>query len=100
MFGREIYPITSSPKKLDNITQEQSFMGYTNSRATIKPWEPPTNKYRYFQSKNVEEHNNTFGKGWSPGSGFITITNIPTLTTLKTISQINPSSKMIHLRLL
>ena len=43
-FGCDIYPITSSPKKIDDITQEGSFMGYTNSRATMKWWDPHTKR--------------------------------------------------------
>ena len=35
-FGYDIYPITSSPKKLDDRTQEGLFVGYTNIRSTIK----------------------------------------------------------------
>ena len=40
IFGYEIYPITSYLKKLDDRTQEGSFMGYTNIRATIKYLDP------------------------------------------------------------
>ena len=43
-FGCDIYPITSSNKELDEITQEGSFMGYTNSRATMKWWDPHTKR--------------------------------------------------------
>ena len=34
-FGCDIYPITSSPEHIYDITQELSFMGYTNIRDTI-----------------------------------------------------------------
>ena len=37
-FGCDIYPITSSTKKLDGITKEGSFMGYTNSISKMKWW--------------------------------------------------------------
>ena len=33
-FRCDVYPITSFPKKLDEITQEGSFMGYTNRTPT------------------------------------------------------------------
>ena len=89
-FGCNIYPINSYPKKLDNRTQEGSLMGYTNSRATMKWWDPHTNKLRYRSSGKFDDHNNKFGKGWSLGSGLIIGTNTSTLKTLKCISQITP----------
>ena len=46
-FGCDIYPITSSPKKLDDRKQEGSFMGYTNICAEIKWWDPHTKKLKY-----------------------------------------------------
>ena len=49
-FGCGIYPIPSSPKNLDYITQEGLFMVYTNSRATMKCWDPHTKKLKYFLS--------------------------------------------------
>ena len=42
-------------------------MGYTNSRAKFKWWDPHTKKLKYFPSDNYDEHNNEFGKGWSSG---------------------------------
>ena len=47
IFGCDIYPITSSPKKLYDITQEGSFMGYTKIIATMKWWDPHTKKLKY-----------------------------------------------------
>ena len=70
-FGCDIYPITSSTKKLYDITQEGSFMGYKNSIATMKWWYPRTKKLKYFSSEKFDEHNNKFGKGLSPGSGLM-----------------------------
>ena len=58
-------------------------MCYTNSRATIEWWDPHTKKLKYFSSEKFDEHNNKFGKGWSPGSKIKLGTNILTLPTLK-----------------
>ena len=49
-----------SPKHLYEITQEGSFMGYTNSRATIKWWDPHTKKLKYCLSEKFDERNSTF----------------------------------------
>ena len=57
-FGCDIYPITSSPKKLDDRTQEGSFMGYTNNRATMKWWYPCTKKLKYCSSAEFDGHSN------------------------------------------
>ena len=38
-----MYPITKFSKKIDDRTQEVSFMGYTNIRATMEFWDPHTN---------------------------------------------------------
>ena len=46
-------------------------MVYTNSRATIKLWYPHTKKLKYWLSAKFDEHNNNFGKGWSPGSNIL-----------------------------
>ena len=62
--------------------QEGSFVGYTNIRYTIEWWNPHTNKLKYFSSECFDEHNNKFGKGWSPGSEITSGTNISTLPTL------------------
>ena len=59
-------------------------MGYTNSRATMKLWDPHTKKLKYCSSTKFGEHNNKFGKGWSPGSKLMLGTNISTLKKLKT----------------
>ena len=57
-FGCDIYPITSSPEKLYDRTQEGSFVGYKNSRATMKCWDPHTKKLKYCSSAKFDEHNN------------------------------------------
>ena len=62
-FVFDIYPITSSPKKVYGLTQEGLFMGYTNSRAIIKLWDPHTKRLKYCSSEKFDEHNNKFGKG-------------------------------------
>ena len=82
-FGCDIYPITSYPNFFDNITQKLSFMGYTNTRATMKWWDPHTKKLGYCSSAQIDEHNNKLGKGCSPGSELIIGTNTYTLRTLK-----------------
>ena len=38
-------------------------MFYTSSRATIKWWDPHTNKIKYCSYEKLYEHNNKFGKG-------------------------------------
>ena len=58
-------------------------MGYTNSRAKMKWWDPHIKKLKYFLSAKFDEHNNKFGKLWSPGSTLTTGTNISALTMLK-----------------
>ena len=58
-----IYPIPSFPKKLYYRTQEGSFMGYTNRRATMKWWYLHTKKLKDFLFIKFDEHNNKFGKG-------------------------------------
>ena len=58
-------------------------MGYTNSRATMKLWDPYTKKLKYCSSEKFDEHNNKFGKEWSSGSELMTGANIFTLPTLK-----------------
>ena len=59
-------------------------MGYTNIRSTMKLWDPYTKKLKYCSPEKFDEHNNKFGKGWSPGYEPILGTNISTLPTLKT----------------
>ena len=58
-------------------------MGYTNTKATIKWWESHTKRLKYCSSAKFDEHNNKFGKFWSPGSELMLSTNIHTLPTLK-----------------
>ena len=57
-------------------------MGYTNSIATMRWWYSHTKKLKYCSYGIFDEHNNKFGKGWSPGSELMTGTNISTLPTL------------------
>ena len=56
-------------------------MGYTNSIATTKWWDPHNKKIKYDSSVKFDEHNNKFGKGWSPGSEIMLGTNISTIPT-------------------
>ena len=49
----------------------------------MKLWDPHTKILKYCSSEKNDEYNNTFGKGWSPGSELILGTNISTLPTLK-----------------
>ena len=49
----------------------------------MKSWEPHTKKIKYCLSENFDDNNNTFGKGWSPGSELRTVKNTSTLTTVK-----------------
>ena len=57
-------------------------MGYTDRISTMKWWDPHTKKLRYVSSAKFDEHNNKFGKRWSPGSELMLGTNISTLPTL------------------
>ena len=59
----------------------------------MKWWYPHTKKLKHFSSANFYGHNNTFGKGWSPGSELTLSTNIPTLKTLKIDLSDNPFIK-------
>ena len=58
-------------------------MGYTNSISKMKWWDPNTKIIKYCSSAKFDEHNNKFGKGWSPGSELILETNISIFPTLK-----------------
>ena len=58
-------------------------MGYTNSIFTMKWWDPHTKRLKYCSSAKFDEHNNKFGRGWSPGSELMLGTNISILPTLK-----------------
>ena len=75
-------------------------MVYTNRRAAMKWCCPHTKRLKYFSSAKFDEHNNKFGKGWSPGSELMLGTNTSTLPILKLTSQIIPLSKMIYLKAL
>ena len=55
-------------------------MDYTNSRATMKLWDPHTKKLIYCPSETFNEPNNKFGKGWSPGSELMLISDTSTLS--------------------
>ena len=49
----------------------------------MKWWDPNTKKLKYCSSAIFYEHNNTFGKGWLPGSELMTGTNFSSLPKLK-----------------
>ena len=66
-------------------------MGYTNSRATMKCWDPHTRKLKYCSSEKFDEHNNKFGIRWSQGSELMLGTNNSTLSKLKLPFNIIPS---------
>ena len=68
-------------------------MGYTNSRATMKWWEPHTKKLKYCSSARFDSYNNKFGKGWSPGSELMLGKNTSTLPTSKIDSSDHPFIK-------
>ena len=53
-FECNIYPITPMLKKLNDITPEGSFMGYTNSIETMKWCGPYIMKIRYCSSENFD----------------------------------------------
>ena len=53
----------------------------TNSRDTMKLWEPHTNKIKYCPSAKIYEHKDKFGKVWTPGSELITGTTVSTVPT-------------------
>ena len=72
-------------------------MGYTNSRETMKWWDPHTKKLKYFSYAKFDEHNNRFRKGWYPSSALMTSTNVSALQTLKLISHITNLSNMTYL---
>ena len=59
-------------------------MVYTNNRATNKCWYPHTNKLKYCSPETIDEHNNNFGKGWSPGSNFLSSTETSYPPKIKT----------------
>ena len=80
-FGCDKYPITSSTKNLDDRTQEELFMGYTNSRSTMTWWDPQKMILKYCLSAWFDERNNKLGKVWSPGSELMLGTNIFALPT-------------------
>ena len=58
-------------------------MGYTNIRDKTKFWDPHTKRLKYCLSEKIDEHNNKFGKGWSPRYELMLGTNISILPTLK-----------------
>ena len=58
-------------------------MGYIINRATSKWWYQHTNRLKYYSLDFFDEHNNKFGKSWSPGSELMLSTNIYILLTLK-----------------
>ena len=68
-------------------------MGYTNSRSAMKLWELHTEKLKYSSSAKFDEHNNKFGKGWSPGYELMLGTNNSTLPKLKIDPSYHPFIK-------
>ena len=52
-FKYDIYPITSSPKKLDNRKKEGQLMSYTNNIATMKWWDQHTKRLKYCSSEKL-----------------------------------------------
>ena len=59
----------------------------------MKWWDPHTNKIKYCLSEKIAEHNNKFGKRWSPGSELITGANFSTLPTVKIDPSYHPFIK-------
>ena len=49
----------------------------------MKWWEPHTKILKYCSSADFDEHNNKFGKGWSPGSELMLRKNNSTVPTIK-----------------
>ena len=58
-------------------------MVHANIIDTMKWRYPHTKKLRYCSSEFFDEHKNKVGKGWSPGSLLMIVTNTFTLLTLK-----------------
>ena len=82
-FLYDIYPITPSPKKLDDRTQKRLLRAYTNSRAKMKWWDTHTKKFKCCLYVKNNEHNIKFGKGLPPGSVLMNSTNISTVPMIK-----------------
>ena len=68
-------------------------MVYKNSRAKMKWWDSHTKKLKYCSSAKFDQHNNKFGKGWSPCFELILVKNTSTLTKLKIGLLYNPFVK-------
>ena len=68
-------------------------MGYNNRKATVKWWDPHTKKLKNCSFAKFDEHNNKFGKVWSPGSKLMTGTNVYTLPTLNIDISDHPFTK-------
>ena len=49
----------------------------------MKWWDPHTKKLKHSEFYKYDNHNNKFGKGWSPGPELINGTHIYSLTTRK-----------------
>ena len=58
-------------------------MGYTKSISKMQWWDPNTKKTKYCSYEKFDEHNNKFGKRWSPCYELMIVTNTSTLPTLK-----------------
>ena len=81
------------------------YLSYTYSvdvwfpTATIKWWNLHNKKLKYCSSAKFDEHIIKFRKGCLSSSEIMTGTNVSILLTLKMISQITPSSKVVYLKL-
>ena len=58
-------------------------MGYTIIIAKMKWQDLHTNKLKYCSSAKFDEHNNKFGKGWSPVSELMNGIKMSILQTIK-----------------
>ena len=68
-------------------------MGNINSRSTIKWWDLHTKTLKYCSSDKFDEHNNKFGKLWSPSSTLMNGTSFFALPTIKMYLSYHPFIK-------
>ena len=74
VFGCDIYSITPKPDKLENITHEWSLMDqHQRNNGMVGSTYKETQVILIWK---INEHNNQFGKDWSPGSNFLNGTDI------------------------
>ena len=59
----------------------------------MKCWYPYTKKLKYFSSATFDEHNNNFGKIWSPGSNLLNVIDTSNITKIKIYLSNNPFIK-------